>query len=119
MPDGGSIITLTYLGSERPMPNYNMMGVAKAALEAAVRYIARDLGPQKIRVNAISAGAMRTLSLAGIPGGRQMHAQGRGLERAQGGHRHGERGRPRAVARLRPRPLRPPARWCTSTPAST
>jgi enoyl-[acyl-carrier protein] reductase I len=75
MPNGGSIITLTYLGSERPMPNYNMMGVAKAALESAVRYVARDLGPQKIRVNAISAGAIRTLSLAGIQGGRQMHSK--------------------------------------------
>jgi enoyl-[acyl-carrier protein] reductase I len=75
MPDGGAIMTLTYLGAERPMPNYNMMGVAKAALESAVRYVARDLGPQKIRVNAISAGAIRTLSLAGIQGGRQMHAK--------------------------------------------
>jgi enoyl-[acyl-carrier protein] reductase I len=75
MPDGGSIMTMTYLGAERPMPNYNMMGVAKAALESSVRYIARDLGPQKIRVNAISAGAIRTLSLAGIQGGRQMHAK--------------------------------------------
>ena len=77
MPNGGSIMTLTYLGAERPMPNYNMMGVAKAALESAVRYAARDLGPRKIRVNAISAGAMRTLSLAGISGGRGMLAQGR------------------------------------------
>ena len=79
MPNGGSIITLTYLGSERAIPNYNTMGVAKAALEAATRYIARDLGPQGIRVNAISAGAMRTLSLAGISGGRGMLAQGRAL----------------------------------------
>jgi enoyl-[acyl-carrier protein] reductase I len=79
MPDGGSIVTLTYLGAERPMPNYNMMGVAKAALEATVRYIARDLGPQKIRVNAVSAGAIRTLSLAGIQGGRQMHAKSAAL----------------------------------------
>jgi enoyl-[acyl-carrier protein] reductase I len=79
MPDGGSIMTLTYLGSERPMPNYNMMGVAKAALESSVRYIARDLGPQKIRVNAISAGAIRTLSLAGIHGGRQMQAKSAAL----------------------------------------
>ncbi|HLY78870.1 MAG TPA: SDR family oxidoreductase, partial [Caulobacteraceae bacterium] len=69
MAPGGSIITLTYLGSERAIPNYNTMGVAKAALEAATRYIARDLGPAGIRVNAISAGAMRTLSLAGITGG--------------------------------------------------
>jgi len=79
MPRGGSIITLTYLGSERPIPNYNMMGVAKAALEASVRYAARDLGPQGVRVNAISAGALRTLSLAGISGGRAMVAQGRAL----------------------------------------
>ena len=79
MPEGGSIITLTYMGSERAIPNYNTMGVAKAALEAATRYIARDLGPQGIRANAISAGAMRTLSLAGISGGRSMLAQGRAL----------------------------------------
>jgi enoyl-[acyl-carrier protein] reductase I len=79
MPNGGSIITMTYLGAERTIPNYNTMGVAKAALESATRYAARDLGPKKIRVNAISAGAMRTLSLAGISGGRGMIAQGRAL----------------------------------------
>ena len=79
MPNGGSLVTMTYLGSERAIPNYNTMGVAKAALEAATRYIARDLGPQGIRANAISAGAMRTLSLAGISGGRSMLAQGRAL----------------------------------------
>ncbi len=79
MPNGGSMITMTYLGSERAIPNYNTMGVAKAALEAATRYIARDLGPKGIRVNAISAGAMRTLSLAGISGGRGMIAQGRAM----------------------------------------
>ncbi len=77
MPNGGSMVSMTYLGSERVIPNYNTMGVAKAALEAATRYIARDLGPVGIRVNAISAGAMRTLSLAGISGGRSMIAQGR------------------------------------------
>ena len=77
MPNGGSLICLTYLGSERVIPNYNMMGVAKAALEASTRYIARDLGPSGIRCNAISSGAMRTLSLAGISGGRGMIAQGR------------------------------------------
>lgn len=77
MPNGGSLITLTYLGSERVIPNYNVMGVAKAALEAATRYIARDLGPKGVRVNAISAGAIRTLSLAGISGGRSMIGQGR------------------------------------------
>ena len=75
MPNGGSMIAMTYLGSERVIPNYNTMGVAKAALEAATRYIAVDLGPQGIRVNAISAGAMRTLSLAGISGGRALHAK--------------------------------------------
>ena len=79
MPNGGSLVTMTYLGSERAMPNYNTMGVAKAALEAATRYIARDLGPRGIRCNAISAGAMRTLSLAGISGGRGMLAQGRAM----------------------------------------
>ena len=79
MGPGGSMITMTYLGSERAIPNYNTMGVAKAALEAATRYIARDLGPRGIRVNAISAGAMRTLSLAGITGGRSMLGQGRAL----------------------------------------
>ena len=77
MNPGGSIICLTYLGSERTIPNYNMMGVAKAALEASTRYIARDLGPEKIRVNAISAGPRRTLSLAGIQDGRKMIARGR------------------------------------------
>ena len=77
MPNGGSMITLTYLGSERVIPNYNVMGVCKAALEAATRYIARDLGPKGIRVNAISAGAIRPLSLAGIQDGRKMIAQGR------------------------------------------
>ena len=79
MPNGGSMLTLTYLGSERAIPNYNTMGVAKAALEAAMRYIARDLGPKGIRVNALSAGAMRTLSLAGIAGGKSMLSQGRSL----------------------------------------
>lgn len=63
-----SIVTLTYMGSERALPNYNTMGIAKAALEAAMRYLARDLGPRSIRVNAISAGAMRTLAVSGIKG---------------------------------------------------
>lgn len=62
MPNGGSIVTLSYLGSERVIPNYNVMGVAKAALEASVRYVAYDLGPQNIRVNAISAGPQKTLA---------------------------------------------------------
>ncbi len=65
---GGSILTLTYLGSQRVFPNYNVMGVAKAALEASVRYLASDLGPQNIRVNAVSAGPIKTLAAAGISG---------------------------------------------------
>jgi enoyl-[acyl-carrier protein] reductase I len=65
---GGSILTLTYLGSERVFQNYNVMGVAKAALEATVRYLAADLGPKAIRVNAISAGPIKTLAAAGISG---------------------------------------------------
>ena len=65
---GGSILTLTYLGSTRVFPNYNVMGVAKAALESSVRYLAADLGPQNIRVNAISAGPIKTLAAAGIGG---------------------------------------------------
>jgi enoyl-[acyl-carrier protein] reductase I len=65
---GGSLVTLTYLGSTRVFPNYNVMGVAKAALESAVRYLAADLGPENIRVNAISAGPIKTLAAAGIGG---------------------------------------------------
>lgn len=65
---GGSVITLTYLGSERVFENYNVMGVAKAALEATMRYLASDLGPQNIRVNAISAGPIKTLAASGIGG---------------------------------------------------
>jgi enoyl-[acyl-carrier protein] reductase I len=66
MPSGGSLLTLTYLGSQRVLPNYNVMGVAKAALEATVRYLASDLGPKKIRVNAISAGPVKTASARAI-----------------------------------------------------
>jgi enoyl-[acyl-carrier protein] reductase I len=65
---GGSVVTLTYLGSDRVFPNYNVMGVAKAALEACVRYLAADLGPKNIRVNAISAGPIKTLAASGISG---------------------------------------------------
>ena len=70
MPSGGSLITLTYGGSNRVTPNYNVMGVAKAALESATRYLANDLGPQQIRVNAISPGPMKTLAGAAIGGAR-------------------------------------------------
>jgi enoyl-[acyl-carrier protein] reductase I len=66
MPKGGSLLTLTYYGAEKWMPHYNVMGVAKAALEASVRYLAADLGPQNIRVNAISAGPIKTLAASGI-----------------------------------------------------
>ncbi|HBB55592.1 MAG TPA: NADH-specific enoyl-ACP reductase [Hyphomonadaceae bacterium] len=72
MGAGGAMITLTYLGAERVVPNYNVMGVAKAALEASTRYMARDLGKDGVRVNAISAGPIRTLAMAGISGGRDM-----------------------------------------------
>lgn len=72
MPDGGSLLTLTFGGSTRVMPNYNVMGLAKAALEASVRYLAVDLGPQNIRVNALSPGPVRTLSGAGIADARLM-----------------------------------------------
>jgi enoyl-[acyl-carrier protein] reductase I len=70
MPTGGSLITLTFQGSNRVTPNYNVMGVAKAALESATRYLANDLGPQQIRVNAISPGPMKTLAGAAIGGAR-------------------------------------------------
>jgi enoyl-[acyl-carrier protein] reductase I len=68
----GSILTLTYMGSEKVIPNYNVMGVAKAALEASVRYLAHDLGPKGIRVNAISAGPIKTLAASGIAGFKDM-----------------------------------------------
>lgn len=70
MPAGGSIVTMTYFGSEKVVPNYNVMGVAKAALEASARYLASDLGPRGIRVNCISAGPVRTLSASAIAGAR-------------------------------------------------
>jgi enoyl-[acyl-carrier protein] reductase I len=66
MPDGGAILTLSYYGAEKVVPHYNVMGVAKAALETSVKYLANDLGPENIRVNAISAGPIRTLAASGI-----------------------------------------------------
>lgn len=74
MPDGGSVIALTYLGSEKAVPGYNVMGVAKAALESTSRYLAFELGPQKIRVNTISAGPVRTLSAMAVGGIDEMFA---------------------------------------------
>jgi enoyl-[acyl-carrier protein] reductase I len=84
MTDGGSIMTMTYYGSQKVVPRYNVMGVAKAALEATVRYLAADLGPKKIRVNAISAGPLRTLAARGIGGLSEMlkvHAERAPLKR--------------------------------------
>ena len=73
MSDGGAILTLSYYGAEKAVANYNIMGVAKASLEACVRYLAVDLGKEGIRVNAISAGPVRTLSAAGVSGFKKMH----------------------------------------------
>lgn len=84
MEDGGSIITMSYYGAEKVVPHYNVMAVAKAALECAVRYLASDLGPKKIRVNAISAGPIQTLAARGISGLRDMlkvHAERAPLKR--------------------------------------
>lgn len=84
MTEGGSILTMTYFGAEKVVPHYNVMAVAKAALECAVRYLASDLGPKKIRVNAISAGPIQTLAARGISGLRDMlkgHAERSPLRR--------------------------------------
>jgi enoyl-[acyl-carrier protein] reductase I len=84
MPSGGGIVTLTYYGAEKVVPRYNVMGVAKAALEATVRYLANDLGPKAIRVNAISAGPIKTLAARGISGLSDMlksHAERAPLKR--------------------------------------
>ena len=72
MPNGGSMMTMTYYGAEKVVPHYNVMGVAKAALEASTRYLAADLGPHNIRVNAISAGPIKTLAASGVGGFRKM-----------------------------------------------
>src|SRR5205823_12294655 len=84
MEDGGSIITMTYYGAEKVVPHYNVMGVAKAALEASVRYLASDLGKRRIRINAISAGPIKTLASRGISGLGDMlkaHAERAPLQR--------------------------------------
>jgi enoyl-[acyl-carrier protein] reductase I len=75
MTDGGAILTMSYLGSQRVMPNYNVMGVAKAALEASVRYLANDLGPDGVRVNALSPGPMRTLAGSAVGSARKMYKE--------------------------------------------
>ena len=95
MTKGGALVTLTYLGAQRVMPNYNVMGVAKAALEATVRYLAADLGRDGIRVNAISAGPMRTLAGSAVGDARMVfkwnksHAPAQELRRAQPCRRRG------------------------------
>ena len=75
MTDGGAILTMSYLGAQRVMPNYNVMGVAKAALEASVRYLANDLGPDGVRVNALSPGPMRTLAGSAVGSARKMYRE--------------------------------------------
>ena len=77
MGEGGAIVPVSYLGSTRVIPNYNVMGVAKASLEASVRYLAADLGPQGVRVNAVSAGPIKTLAVSGISGFGGMQRQHR------------------------------------------
>jgi enoyl-[acyl-carrier protein] reductase I len=79
MRPGGSFLTLSYYGAEKAVPHYNVMGVAKAALEASVRYLAADLGPQNVRVNAISAGPIRTLAASGVAGFKSMYGEFRNL----------------------------------------
>jgi enoyl-[acyl-carrier protein] reductase I len=75
MPEGGSLLTMSYYAAEKVVPNYNVMGIAKSALESTTRYLAGDLGPRGIRVNAISAGPIRTLSAAGVSGFKRMHRE--------------------------------------------
>ena len=99
---GSSVLTLTYYGAEKVVANYNVMGVAKAALEASVRYLAADLGPDGIRVNAISAGPIRTLAAAGIGGFKGMYRGVRRCRPAPGEHHPRGRRQDRALPRLRP-----------------
>ena len=99
---GSSIITLTYYGAEKVVANYNVMGVAKAALEASVRYLAADLGPDGVRVNAISAGPVRTLAAAGIAGFKGMYRGFAEVGSAAGEHLARGCRQERALSRLRP-----------------
>ena len=119
MPPGGSLLTLTYGGSTRVMPNYNVMGVAKAALEASVRYLAGDLGPDGIRVNALSAGPMRTLAGAGIADARLMFNHQK-APRAPAPHRDpSTRSAARRCTCSRTSRAASPARSTSSIPATT
>ncbi|MDZ7708046.1 MAG: SDR family oxidoreductase [Trueperaceae bacterium] len=103
MDDGGAIVTMSYLAGERVVPHYNMMGVAKAALEASVRYLAYDLGPAGVRVNALSAGPVRTVAARSIAGLRRHVRRSRQAVDAEAQHHH-RRGRPDGV-RARDRPV--------------
>jgi enoyl-[acyl-carrier protein] reductase I len=119
MKDGGSLLTLTYYGAERVMPHYNVMGVAKAALEASVRYLAADLGEQNIRVNAISAGPIKTLAFAGIGDFRYI-LKWNELNAPLKRNCHDGRGRQcRPLPAVRPRHRRHRRSACTSIPATT
>ncbi len=103
MPDGGAILTLTYFGGERVVPGYNMMGVCKAALDAAVKYLAYDLGPQKIRVNGLSAGPVKTLAASAVGDSDKLAGPLRAHLAARAQH-HARRGRiGRHVLALGPR----------------
>ena len=106
MTEGGSLTTLTYLGSTRVMPNYNVMGVAKASLEAAMRYLASDLGPQKIRVNAISAGPIKTASARAVKDFSSILDTVPRARPAAPQHRPGGSGRRRRLPGQRPGPRR-------------
>src|SRR5262249_9719795 len=108
MPAGGAMVTLTFNGGTRAMPNYNVMGVAKAALEASVRYLAVDFGPSAIRVNAISAGPMRTLAGAGISDARSMFAYQQRHSPLRRGVTLDEIGGGGPLLLLRPSPAGPP-----------
>ena len=103
MPAGSSIVTLTYYGAEKVVRNYNVMGVAKAALEASMRYLAEDLGQDGIRVNAISAGPIKTLAAAGIKGMRTMLGENADEDAAAPEHRAGRLRERRALPLLGPR----------------
>jgi NAD(P)-dependent dehydrogenase (short-subunit alcohol dehydrogenase family) len=118
MPAGGAMVTLTYNGGQRAMPNYNVMGVAKAALEASVRYLAVDFGASGIRINAISAGPIRTLAGAGIADARKMFASSSGIRRCAAASRSTRSAAPRSICSPTFRPASP-ATSILSIPVTT